>query len=490
MRQYLRAKIHKPLHVYLFYLLLLFLPTQLGRHFWFDFSFVRGIRIDYLSPTLYLTDILILFTIGFWGLESILKRMENGKWKIDGKNRMSLRGARLRATWQSFFNTYKKSKQIDRHSRPGRARDDNKLIFVSLIMMFIIGNILFSISPWLTVYKWIKVLEFGLLALYISRNYWKLDYSFIGLFAITLVYSFIIAVGQFLHGGSLGGLLWWLGERTFTTSTPGIALATLWGQQFLRPYATFPHPNVLSGYSLIVTTILIANFSTIKQQWTRLVVSVGILCGIGLIVLSFSRSVWIVSGVTLVLLAILYASNSLRKFILNNNNWSLKFFVSFFFLVCFMFLVFQNTLRFDETIQTRQLLNTLAGSSFLNHPILGTGLGTFIPTIPQLIPISSNSILQPVHNIVLLFLAEGGVVGLLVGSVAAVALVKKAIQSHWMYMLVVVQLLSLALVDHYFFTIQQTQLLLAIIVGLIAQQNKPITQSANNPINKIKKVKK
>ena len=43
----------------LFFALILGIPTQFGRHFWPDFSFVSGVRVDYLSPTLYVTDILI-----------------------------------------------------------------------------------------------------------------------------------------------------------------------------------------------------------------------------------------------------------------------------------------------------------------------------------------------------------------------------------------------------------------------------------------------
>ena len=50
----------------LFYLLILFLPTQFGKHFFPAFSFVSGVRVDYLSPTLYLTDILVLFLFIFW----------------------------------------------------------------------------------------------------------------------------------------------------------------------------------------------------------------------------------------------------------------------------------------------------------------------------------------------------------------------------------------------------------------------------------------
>ena len=45
--------------IILFWLLLL-IPTQLGKHFWFDWSLVWGMRVDYFSPTDYGIDILYL----------------------------------------------------------------------------------------------------------------------------------------------------------------------------------------------------------------------------------------------------------------------------------------------------------------------------------------------------------------------------------------------------------------------------------------------
>src|ERR1035437_7520739 len=59
-----------------FYLLILFLPTQLGKHFWPNFSFVYGLRLDYLSPTIYLTDILIL-VIFIFSLKRFLAWLKN-----------------------------------------------------------------------------------------------------------------------------------------------------------------------------------------------------------------------------------------------------------------------------------------------------------------------------------------------------------------------------------------------------------------------------
>src|SRR5680860_1754307 len=70
--------------LFFFYLLILFLPTQVGKHFWLQSSFVYGLRIDYLSPTLYLTDILILIILILF----FLKRIKDGNIfkKINSKN--------------------------------------------------------------------------------------------------------------------------------------------------------------------------------------------------------------------------------------------------------------------------------------------------------------------------------------------------------------------------------------------------------------------
>ena len=45
--------------------------------------------------------------------------------------------------------------------------------------------------------------------------------------------------------------MYFIGERTFTGQTPGIATVALNGNLLLRPYGTFPHPNVLAGFLLV-----------------------------------------------------------------------------------------------------------------------------------------------------------------------------------------------------------------------------------------------
>ena len=52
----------------LLFLTLLFLPTQLGKHFWPDFSYIYSLKIDYLSPALYLWDLLVIGLVIVWFL--------------------------------------------------------------------------------------------------------------------------------------------------------------------------------------------------------------------------------------------------------------------------------------------------------------------------------------------------------------------------------------------------------------------------------------
>ena len=54
------------LEKWLLFLVVLFLPTQLGKHFWPNFSYIYSLKIDYLSPTLYFWDLLVPALLVVW----------------------------------------------------------------------------------------------------------------------------------------------------------------------------------------------------------------------------------------------------------------------------------------------------------------------------------------------------------------------------------------------------------------------------------------
>src|SRR5689334_11072958 len=57
------------MHALLFYTLIILLPTQLGLHLWPDWALVLGRRVDYLSPTLFITDILVGLLFVVWAID-------------------------------------------------------------------------------------------------------------------------------------------------------------------------------------------------------------------------------------------------------------------------------------------------------------------------------------------------------------------------------------------------------------------------------------
>lgn len=370
-------------HEFFFFLLLVFLPTQLGFHFWPEWAMVLGRRVDYLSPTVFFTDILVIL---------------------------------LLITW--FFGHHKKFSV--------------KPLF--LFFSFIAINIFFASRGPVAMYTWIKVLEFVCLGWYIIQT--KPKFSFIvSALSFGVFYSSFLAITQFFLQHSIGGPFWFLGERTFSVDTPGIARIN-WGRELLRPYATFPHPNVLGGYIAAILPLLLWQKPQIFYKATMFLGCVALF-------LTFSRSAWVVAVVGISLVN--------RKFFLP-------------LLILLVFLIFQFNVN-EESVVVRQQLNAAAISIWQQSPLFGVGLGNFLVELPRALVSREVYFLQPVHNIYLLLLAETGIVGLGIFLwLIWFVIHKKKIFSIWHLPFGI--LLVLGLVDHYPITLQQGQLLLTILAAL------------------------
>ncbi len=278
-------------------------------------------------------------------------------------------------------------------------------------------------------YKFFKILEFALLGLYVAKNSYGLRVAGYGL-ALAVAYSSLIAIAQFIKQSSLGGFFWFLGERTFNVATPGIAKASLGGRLLMRPYATFPHPNALAGF------ILISLILTLPVFRHKLFAICYLLFALIALMLAFSRSAWLVGFLIIFYLAI-------RK--IRIANWGLMAFAS-------------------EALVQRIELNKIALQLIKQYPLAGVGLNNFIVRLPEFWrkPVFW---LQPVHNIYLLIVAEIGIVGLLI-FLWFLFLTFRHLRDGVVFMTALSAILLLGLFDHYWFTLQQNQLLLAIVLGL------------------------
>ncbi|MBI2405922.1 O-antigen ligase family protein [Candidatus Microgenomates bacterium] len=411
-------KIIPPLHSKLFWLLILLLPTQLGFHFWPSFATVFGIRVDYLAPTVYLTDILVVGVIVTWwweGRKVIVKLLHGYMAKI--------------STIQPFNHA--------------------TIFFFITIFYLLITSLFVAHNSGAALYKLVKLIEFTLFGFYVFANYKLLitNHNFFIPLSIALIYSSLIAWGQFALQHTLGGLFWFLGERTFDANTPGIALININGQDLLRPYATFPHPNVLAGF-LLVALILIPQKQKTIQPFNRLI----ILLGLSAFILTFSHSAWIAGIIVLLISGI----NYLR----NKTNGLVKLILAVVTIISLVLPSLNIPPNAPTEIAQRMILASASWEMFKDFPLTGVGLNNFIVRLPEYGSQPSVSwLLQPVHNIYLLVLSETGVIGFAL----FLWFIFKVIQKFSVVLLVII---LIGIADHYWLTLQQTQLFFSILLGL------------------------
>lgn len=393
---------------FIFALLILFLPSQLGYHFWPEWSLVQGTRVDYLSPTIYFTDILAITLI-------VLEI---------------------------------KSLQINR-----------KLTLFLVLGMFL--NVSLSTHPVISLYSWLKVIEFILVGLVVYKNKHAFGRLTTQIAPAVLIWTSVLAVLQWLNRGSLNGIFYLLGERTFTTQTPGIALSKIMNTVSLRPYATLPHPNVLAG---VIAVLWLYILKTHQKNILFYVVS-----GLSFVtlILTESYSAWIALIVSIGFIF-------LEKLITPRIQLTWKLFIVSIFTLSLTTLFFVKTppLEIAQSNNSRERLELLylSGISLTQNPVTGTGLGTFITQIPQnaqLLPAvyrtRSTSWLQPVHNIPVLLFSETGIVGIVI---ACMLLTYIPMSAPFVF------ILETSLFDHYWITLQAPALLLAILVALAYNTKK------------------
>jgi len=377
----------------LIYCLLFFLPTQLGRHFWFDFSYKLGARVDYLSPTIYFTDIIVTLIIAFYFFKK--RKLVIGNWKL----------------------------------------------VLGILVLLEIGywNLVIAENLFLLLYNLVKLMEMVLLAIIVVKTLSKRDFpQVIKVLNLALVIQLALALYQVVVEKSSG--LWIIGERAFSIQKPGIAkFVAINGVQLLRGYGTFPHPNVLAGFSLVLLVLNITMLIAKKPK--KLWWFCGIALSLSAIFLSFSLLAW---GLSLAIIIFnIFKKKPILAILLS--------------IILNSYFIIQVT---GESVTRRLELLNISWQLFKTSPVFGIGLGNFIPKMPVL----SDQVYfwQPVHNIFVLVATETGLVGLafLIWLFIKIWQRKSIILNSYFIILVI------GMFDHYWLTLQQGRLLLAIIIAL------------------------
>ena len=412
----------------LLFLFLLLIPTQLGRHFWPEWSYVLGIRVDYLSPTLYLIDVV---WIGFV--------ISNFQFSI--------------SNIKKFFN------------------------FKNLLILGFVGvNILVAVNPMVAIYKWLRVVQILITFFYFRKNKELIKSFFKKIIPCWIVFESLLALAQIINNGSLGGIFYWFGERSFSFNTIGIAQMSVFGQGLIRAYGTFSHPNSLAGF-LLVSLLL---WWWLKPQNPPALRAPSLEKG-GLIInifwwvvfwfgflgimVSGSRTIWVL---TLGLILGFLLKNIKNK--VNIIGLMLLFLGVIIFglrLVNMEYQVSNFVGGWDsDGIGKRTELNVAGFKMVRESPLFGVGLGNFLVRLPEFQKNNGIFWLQPVHNIFILAWSEIGILGLfLVFLFFSENFSRKKI--NWIFKIILGVVIISGLVDHYWLTLPQNIWLLVLVLGLV-----------------------
>lgn len=384
------------------------MPTQLGKHFWLTESYVAGIKVDYLSIILYLTDMV----------------------------------------WLGWVFSLKKE------------RKKNKIGKILAILLVILVNVWMAEARWVAVYRWLRIGQWVVTVWLVAENKEKIKEVLLKVVPIWILIEVFLAASQVAKGGSLEGIWYWLGERRFSFGSVGIAQMRWGNEAAIRAYGTFSHPNSLAGFLLLAwvwwkeeTRLPAGKRETRIWYW---VVNWSAILGI---ILTGSRTVWVLAlltwiletrnkkletrrilgrilvvlGVGAMVLGLLGREYELKSFL---GGWD------------------------SQSWQKRMSLNMSALEMMADSPIFGVGAGNFTKRLGEYQK-GSFYWLQPVHNILLLALSETGIVGAMMFWKFFKRYWKKI--DWWMGMIIMVT----GLVDHYWLTLPQNTWLLAIILGIL-----------------------
>lgn len=376
-------------------------------------AYVGGIFTDYLVQKLWLGEIPVLLTIIIWLVG-----------KIRGEQKKIQPFLKKNAAWL-------------------------------ILLLFLGARQFFSTAPIVSLWFFTKLLEWLLFGWCLIDVWPNLRHRLIQTaLLLTIVFQGFITTAQFIHQQPLFDYQV-LGETRFAGAI-NVARAEFKTGEKILPYGTTAHPNILAGVMVLAGAWWLTQraISQKKLGWLEL----------GIVAL-VSWSIFLTQSTSALIswtLFLLWQEWSWLQ--ARGTNIALGLLI-----LTPAVLLFAPTTWQTESFFRRNLLNAHAVTEFFKQPLIGVGLNQFTGTMANLTGQASDQFIrfiQPAHHVPLLWLAETGLLGL----VLIWSLFKKI---NWTkptpWLLTLTPLLSL---DHYLLTQWVGGLLLTIIIVYQHQSDK------------------
>jgi hypothetical protein len=407
---------------YLFLLLIFLIPVNLGKHFEIYSSYVNGVVIDYLIPTVYIQDILAFIILILWFIDGGLYRF-----------------------------IFSKNKFLER-----------KEVIISILFIFsVFLSTLSSLRFLPSFYAWSRLFFYFLLFLYSLSEIHVEDefFNILGVVSISVTFLSILGILQFFNKGSVFNNYLLFGEQPYTLSTSSITVKNFLGKAVVPSYGLFRHPNVFGGYLSLMLLWLIP---FVKH---RRIYTVPIVLGIISLFFTFSYISWI--SFLFGLISHLILSKSVK------NTYNKKQILSGVVIALGLFLIitpiFEKNDYKDPSVYRRINFSKASYRMIKDKPLFGVGFNNSVIVMDSYNKDSNDiSFVQPVHNIFLLIFSESGVFSFLLLCILLMLVIKRLINSSYFYIFFVsvLQIIILGSFDHYILTMHQTLLLFWLILGI------------------------
>lgn len=385
-------------------------------------ALVHGLRVDYLIPKLYLTDVFILGMLVAWCAEWYTTKRKKAAVKVDAPRQIAV------------------------------------VATVCLVVLFVAAQLVVSTRPVSTLWFMLKLLEFSVFFGWLTRHSALLRHSFVKLaFLSMLVFQSLLGVLQFSWQRSVFPSYLWLGE-TRLQHYAGISKGAFGGAERILPYGTTAHPNILGGILAIGAVVCAALLLRGAEKQQRWLIALCFILSITVLLLtqSFSGMLTMILGLLMMWMRQQKKSLSPRGF-----TWLVAAMVVGIPMLLQLISVHTSL----ASITRRTWLNQAALELFAGLPLTGVGLNTFAAHVEKVMPTTEViRFVQPVHHVPLLILSEVGAVGIVlvgmclwvwwrVGGFAA-------LRKNWRGLsVIVVPFLPLLTLDHYLWTNQVGMLL-------------------------------
>jgi O-antigen ligase len=244
-----------------------------------------------------------------------------------------------------------------------------------------------------------------------------------------------------------------------------------------------PHPNILAAFlilGLIIGFYLVSREtlgnnppkdSPLNQRGVLWIVSCGTIVIVLGLFFTFSRMAWfggLIAGGAFLLFHVKHKNYKAIKMILVIGLVSCGT-IGLFYSKLLTSRVGELTSQSDSVI-LRESFNSMGIKLFQTHPVLGVGIGNYIPAMQSMFNLQDWQY-QPAHNMFIFITAEMGILGF----IGFLGLICLGLRFTWnksnnligfTLLIVFVVYLIVGNFDHYFVTIQQGRLMFFMVLGL------------------------